>query len=59
MRQPQHAPEWMSSSGTLVLPCDFVDLNSVNRAVGETLESFGSIDVAFAKAGYSLNGPIE
>lgn len=59
MRNPRDAPAWMRGERCEVLPADVTDQASLDGAVGEALAAFGKIDVAFANAGYGLNGPIE
>jgi NAD(P)-dependent dehydrogenase (short-subunit alcohol dehydrogenase family) len=59
MRRPNEAPDWMSGDRFEVLPVDVTDQSSLDDAVAEAISAFGKIDVAFANAGYGLNGPIE
>lgn len=59
MRDPGDASAWMTGERVEVLPADVTDQTSLDDAVEETLSAFGTIDVAFANAGYGLNGPIE
>ncbi|MEJ6399563.1 SDR family oxidoreductase [Yoonia sp. 208BN28-4] len=59
MRDPKDAASWMTSDRCEVLACDVTDQGSLDAAVKETIAVFGKIDVAFANAGYGLNGPIE
>lgn len=59
MRNPRDAPTWMKGERCEVLPADVTDQASLDNAVEETIAAFGKIDVAFANAGYGLNGPIE
>ncbi|MCH7958538.1 MAG: SDR family NAD(P)-dependent oxidoreductase [Candidatus Hydrogenedentes bacterium] len=39
--------------------CDVRDRSSIDRAVSETLEAFGGIDVAIANAGFGVSGTFE
>lgn len=59
MRDPKDAASWMTGERCVILACDVTDQSALDAAAGETLSKFGKIDVAFANAGYGLNGPIE
>ncbi len=59
MRNPDDAPDWMKRDTCKALVADVTDQLSLDDAVATTLAAFGKIDVAFANAGYGLNGPVE
>ncbi len=48
----------LEDSGSLILPLDVTDPESIDRAVAATMEWSGRIDILVNNAGYALVGPV-
>lgn len=59
MRSPEKESILTGLTHTACLPLDVTDPGSIETAVRECLERFGSIDVLLNNAGFSLIGPFE
>jgi NAD(P)-dependent dehydrogenase (short-subunit alcohol dehydrogenase family) len=59
MRDPEKAGAWVNQPGTIVLPLDVNDIESIRSACREAISRFGAIDVLVNNAGYGLVGPFE
>ncbi|HUO11313.1 MAG TPA: SDR family oxidoreductase [Caulobacteraceae bacterium] len=58
-RDPSVLGDWSSVSNVAALRLDVTDLDSIRRAVAETEQRFGPIDVLVNNAGGGLGGPVE
>lgn len=59
MRNPQNEKEFTNSTNMLVQAMDVEDEASINNAVKEAINKFGSIDVLVNNAGYAVVGVFE
>jgi NAD(P)-dependent dehydrogenase (short-subunit alcohol dehydrogenase family) len=59
MRSPQRAGDWTKVGNVICPRLDVTLPETIDSAVGATLERFGRIDVLINNAGYALMGPIE
>jgi NAD(P)-dependent dehydrogenase (short-subunit alcohol dehydrogenase family) len=59
MRMPEKAVEWARLPRLITPRLDVLDGESIESAVAQTVETFGSLDVLINNAGYGLFGPLE
>lgn len=59
MRNPQDGEELQIFENILVIPLDVTDKATINNAVKQTLDTFGTIDVLVNNAGYGNGGVLE
>ena len=59
MRKPENEKDLNTLDNVLVTRLDVQDLSSIDSAIKETLDRFGTIDVVVNNAGYGVMGPVE
>lgn len=59
MRSRRKAGDWTNQKGLICPYLDVTAPETIESAIRETLEHFGSIDVLVNNAGYALMGPLE
>jgi NAD(P)-dependent dehydrogenase (short-subunit alcohol dehydrogenase family) len=59
MRSPEKGTDLQHLDRCAVLPLDVTDAGSIERAIAQGIQQFGSIDVVVNNAGYALMGAFE
>jgi NAD(P)-dependent dehydrogenase (short-subunit alcohol dehydrogenase family) len=59
MRAPDKATGWPTRGGLLLQKLDVTDVESIRKALTDTLARFGTIEAIVNNAGYGLVGPFE
>ena len=59
MRRPENEAELNALENTLVLALDVTDQSSINDAISQAIDNFGTIDVLVNNAGYGGHAALE